>query len=500
MTKLVDSKYVWWFFAATTIFVYSYGLGLPLVGPDEPRYAQVAREMFERGDWITPTLGGFEWFEKPALLYWLQIVSYKLFGVNEFGARFGSALFGLGTMSSMWLLGRYSNFEDNKAKAVEFANLLALVTATTLGIFVFARGASFDIIVTFPLTASLVGFFIADRAKSHEHRKHSIGLIAFYLFAGVAVLAKGLIGIVFPFAIVGLYFLISRRFPSRKFFVSLAWGIPLLVAIAAIWNLPMYLLHGWKFIDEFYIQHHFQRYTSNKYQHPQPFYFYFWVLPLMTLPWTPWLFGGIFNSVRSFFEKANGPDNLDSRALSTFAAAWIVIPIIFFSVSGSKLPGYILPVVPAAAIFASIILSKFVKQRSPREYLVFAVAILMLALIPIALLTAAPRYFDKESIKRLIAEADSSGHGESKIAGFRTVSHSAEFYAAGRLVREPNGKQKVFGDPNELRRLASQEDQPILVLAPVERRSELIDRDCLGTFEIANNDDLAIFAVRSLCP
>src|SRR5687768_4018859 len=90
------SQFVWIIFAIIIIAVYLFGLSVPLLGPDEPRYAQIAREMFQRNDFVTPKLGGFDWFEKPALLYWLQIFFYKIFDVNEFAARFGSALFGLG--------------------------------------------------------------------------------------------------------------------------------------------------------------------------------------------------------------------------------------------------------------------------------------------------------------------------------------------------------------------------------------------------------------------
>ncbi len=97
---------VWLLFALIIIFIYFFGLSIPLLGPDEARYSQISREMFERGDWITPTLGGFDWFEKPALLYWLQIISYKLFGVSEFAARFGSAVYGLGTVFCLWVLGK----------------------------------------------------------------------------------------------------------------------------------------------------------------------------------------------------------------------------------------------------------------------------------------------------------------------------------------------------------------------------------------------------------
>src|SRR5215203_3664899 len=128
------STIVWLLFAVVILVVYFAGLTIPLVGPDEPRYAQVAREMFERGDWITPTLGGFHWFEKPALLYWLEISAYNLFGISEFSARLGSVLFGLGTIASLWILGR--NVEPAEANngrqwTNEFANWLALVAAST---------------------------------------------------------------------------------------------------------------------------------------------------------------------------------------------------------------------------------------------------------------------------------------------------------------------------------------------------------------------------------
>ncbi|MEO7538558.1 MAG: phospholipid carrier-dependent glycosyltransferase, partial [Pyrinomonadaceae bacterium] len=98
--------FVWLILTAAVLFVYFLGLNIPFVGPDESRYAQVAREMLERGDWITPTLGGHTWFEKPALLYWFEIASYKLFGITEFAARLGPALCGIGTVVSVWLLGR----------------------------------------------------------------------------------------------------------------------------------------------------------------------------------------------------------------------------------------------------------------------------------------------------------------------------------------------------------------------------------------------------------
>ncbi len=155
-------------FALLIVVVYFFGLTIPLLGPDEPRYAQVAREMFERGDWVTPTLGGFDWFEKPALLYWLQIVSYKFFGVSEFAARFGSAIIRTRNDFQSLDFGKKFNAKTQRCKdarnsksqfRTEFANWLAIIAASSIGLLAFSRGASFDIILTFPITASLVGIF-----------------------------------------------------------------------------------------------------------------------------------------------------------------------------------------------------------------------------------------------------------------------------------------------------------------------------------------------------
>ena len=180
------SAIIWFLLALLAVLTYFLGLNLPLLGPDEPRYAQVAREMFDKGDWVTPTLGGFKWFEKPALLYWLEIASFYVFGVGEFAARFGSALFGLGTVASLWILGKNlttENTEDTEGLMFDeylsssvlsvssvvnhFPRYLALIAASTLGILVLSHGASFDINITFPITASLVSFFIFDQTTSY---------------------------------------------------------------------------------------------------------------------------------------------------------------------------------------------------------------------------------------------------------------------------------------------------------------------------------------------
>lgn len=557
MTKLpsISADRTFWIVAAAiVILVYFFGLTIPLLGPDEPRYSQVAREMFERGDWVTPTLGGFHWFEKPALLYWLQIVSYNIFGVSEFSARFGSALFGLGTIAALWILGRACAAEyterrrialDASAKKVsvtsverDFPNWLVLIAASSLGLIVFSRGASFDIVLTFPITAAMVCFFLYDLTQipknaGHRTKQHSIirvflPLFGFHFFIGVGVLAKGLVGGVFPFAIVAFYFLISRRPPSKAFFLSLVWGAAVALAVAATWYLPMYLRHGWEFIDEFFVQHHFQRYTSNKYLHPQPFYFFFWVLPLMTIAWLPffltavWKFGkrayrGGIEGKKKESDVSEGTDRTDltrnepqvspslpvasfssSTPLLLFASAWLLVPLVFFSFSGSKLPGYILPAVPPAIVITTLYLMEFIRGGERRAAFVKTLAMTTFVVVVGIIIFALPRFADMDSVKGLIGAAAERGYRTEKVLTLHAVSHNAEFYAAGRLLRDETGRQKRLLGPSEV--LAEIRKTPTgnaLVLVPLEYLRQLTESPLLQADVIRNNGELAIVHVRA---
>ncbi|MEQ1762629.1 MAG: glycosyltransferase family 39 protein [Pyrinomonadaceae bacterium] len=479
-----------WIFAILIVSVYFFGLTIPLVGPDEPRYAQVAREMWQAGDWVTPTLGGFHWFEKPALLYWLQITSYNIFGVGEFAARFGSALFGLGTIASLCILGRSV---ESKSGIIRFSNLLALIAASSIGIIVFARGASFDIILTFPITASLVSYWLWERKESVS------ALVGFYFFIGVALLAKGLIGIVFPFAIVTFYHLLSWKWPKATLLLSLIWGTAISVVVASGWYLPMYLTNGWEFIDEFFIQHHFQRYTSNKYFHPQPFYFFFWVLPLMTIPWLPFFVAGMWRGIKTAIRKVD--DTEDVRSVVLFAFAWLLVPLVFFSLSGSKLPGYILPALPPCLILAGLCVSRWVGENRTRLGMIGSVAGITFATIVVLLLTAVPKYADDDSVKRLIAEANARGFDSAEVLSQHAISHNAEFYAAGRLHRSPDGKQMRLYSPAEiLNEVRRRDGETVLVLVPNEWAHQTLESPLLSAELIASNAEHSIIAAREAQP
>ena len=365
--------------------MFFFGIGrLPLIGPDEPRYAEVAREMFLSGDWITPRLGGINWFEKPALTYWLSAAGYKLFGVSEFSARFGIALTAAAGVFLLYFFGR-------RIRSARFGYLAASVLVTC-GLWpAFARGATFDLPVSVAMLLALLSFFVweGDSEAAANGRNRFWWLFCFAL--GLAVLAKGLIGIVLPCAIVVAWLLITRRLKIILSPFLLAVGTMIFLATAAIWYGPIIARHGRVFIDEFFIAHHFQRYLSNKYRHPQPVYFFILVVLAGSFPWLIYLCSGAWQTIKDWRERFDPV----SDKWRIFLWLWVLIPVIFFSFSGSKLPGYILPVFPAVAMLVALELEKWWDAAGTPKYLdwvaVTSAAVIFVVAIVVAL--GGERYF-----------------------------------------------------------------------------------------------------------
>jgi 4-amino-4-deoxy-L-arabinose transferase-like glycosyltransferase len=419
------AKRVYLLLFAVIIVFYFYGLGkLPLLGPDEPRYAQVAREMFLNRDLITPTLGGHTWFEKPALLYWMIVASFKVFGVSEWSARVGPAICGLLTIVAVWSVGR--------AIDADFAFWAVVVSASCLGLIVFSRGASFDVVITMTSTWALA-FFLLHELPSTKNKR--LLLAGFYVFVGLSLLAKGLVGIVIPFGVVGVYYLLRRTWPRRSVWLSLVWGVPLALLVAATWYGPVIARNGWTFIDEFFVQHHFVRFVSNKYHHPQPVYFYPVVILILALPWTVHLIAALVKARRW---QWRGEDNLS--IVRVFSLAWLLLPMVFFSFSGSKLPGYILPGLPAVALLVADRLA----VRSVRWPLVISGATIVFVVIVLNFF-AAP-FARRESVKDLLALADVRGYANSPVFARRGDDRSAEFYAYGRVIYRADGEVLTFDE------------------------------------------------------
>jgi len=529
---------------------YFFGLGhLPLVGPDEPRYAQVAREMFLRGDLITPTLGGHTWFEKPALLYWMMIASFKLFGVSEWSARLPAAISGVLTVAAVFFVGRsLEAVKDEQKKFQGYASWSAVATATTIGLVVFSHAVSFDIVLTMTITWALAFYIVYDlHAYSEVNETPRAWLLAgFYIFLGLSLLAKGLVGIVIPVGVIGLYRILRRELPGRKIFISLFWGLPLSLTVAAIWYAPVIWRHGWLFIDQFFIQHHFARYISDKYHHSQPIYFYLLIVPMLALPWTAFLLNGLLQ-FKSWLWHADAGDRADqsSRRLMTFALAWFIFPLVFFSFSGSKLPGYILPILPAAALMVS---AQFVGLRpdfrkwplriTAAFFLTFAVGTLVYfsrtrlslttaALLAVPLFVAgclpffftqkpagsvafmaamtvvamivvmylvAPAFADQESSRRLLQLAAARGYSQTPIFGMQRSDRTPEFYAAGRVVYGADGEPIFYAGPNQVVEECRKRNQTLLTLVPVRDVNQYREMSSAAEL-IGSNGRYAIVAV-----
>jgi 4-amino-4-deoxy-L-arabinose transferase-like glycosyltransferase len=539
------AKRVWKLTFLAIAFFYLFGLGsLPLLGPDEPRYAEVGREMLTRHDLITPTLGGYSWFEKPALLYWLMIASYRVLGVTEYAARFGPAICGLLTAAFVFWLGRTvarTNAVTEPEMAAYLGEWSALVFLSSFGAIAFSRAASFDIVLTMSLTGALCCFFIWHIAKSHDRRRPWL-LAPFYFFVGLSLLAKGLVGIVLPFGIIGAYFLLLREWPTRKFAFSLLWGLLLTFLVAACWYGPMIYLHGGTFIDQFIVQHHFARFLSNKYHHPQPFYFYVPVLLLMVLPWTVVLVAG-FASSRRWSWRGRGAVDL----MRVFALAWVVVPLVFFSLSKSKIPGYILPALPGAALLIGERISCLLhvnrgqlvirltglvlllgaaagawysaREAGPPVWLTGTllggisiialftiitprprVAFPLFAAIPFVIglcaLKPAASVASGDSVRDLIRSADARGYSSAPVLYLLCDDRTAEFYASGRLAYDSTGEPTRFEGAQDVAAAIRQKGGVGLVLIETRWEKQLTDYRAVATEKIADNGWISIFVVR----
>jgi 4-amino-4-deoxy-L-arabinose transferase-like glycosyltransferase len=307
-------------------FLFFFGLNyFGLVGADEPRYAQIAREMLERGDWVTPTLGGKPWLEKPVLYYWQAIVAYRLFGVSDWTARLPSAVdAGAMVLAIYFFLRKIRPAFDLDG---------ALITASMAGVIGFARAASTDMPVSAMFTIGMLSWW-AWRESSRK-----VYLALFFVFLALGTLAKGPVTVVLAVIILCLYALITRE-------LHLLWdslwlpGLLLYSAIALPWYVAVQVRNP-AFFRIFILEHNFARFASDLYHHTQPIWYYLPVTLVALLPWTALAIAALWNSLRTFEIKPG---------LMLFSLIWFLVPVILFSVSRSKLPGYILPAVPAGAL------------------------------------------------------------------------------------------------------------------------------------------------------
>jgi 4-amino-4-deoxy-L-arabinose transferase-like glycosyltransferase len=358
----------WLFLLAIICFaLFFYRAGtLPFVGADEPRYARIAQEMLLSGDWIVPHLESKPWLEKPPLYYWTTALVFALVNAGEAQARLTSALAMLGMVAAVYVYGR-------RWFSLRSGLLGSVCLAGSLGTIAFARAASMDALFSFLVFLGSCAFvdslLFARRGARFE-------LLFSAICMGTAVLAKGLIGLLLPLGILLIFLVwtdIWKRMPWRWFLYWLAAAF--LVAIP--WHLMAFQRAGFDFVAVYFINHQLARFFTELHHHAQPSYYYMGVLIAGFLPWSfllPWAFlpsrqlpaaenqinGEVVAAsrdhcgIRAFYLRL-----LRSPALSVrdhavfFLRLLIVMTVLFFSMSASKLPGYILPAFPALALLVA---------------------------------------------------------------------------------------------------------------------------------------------------
>jgi len=338
-----------------------------LVGPDEPRYAWIARAMASSGDWVTPRLYGQPWFEKPVLYYWATALGFLMHLPAEWAARLPSAFAALvAALTIGWLSRKYFGSNETSWTFTSPALLAPLIFSTSVAAIGFARSAAPDMPFSAALTLAMAtsATVLSQRGAlrpQHQRRPSDrtsdyLPLAVFGASLGLAMLAKGPAGVLLAGGAIGIWLLATSRLRD-----ALQLAHPVAIAAFCIVALPWYVLCAIRnpdFFHVFFLQHNFERYLTPLFQHRQPFWYFIPILILGLLPWTVSLWPAAEEGLKLWREQSwvHSP--------GFFLACWAFFPLLFFSFSQSKLPGYILPAIPPLALLIAVALERRVLAAS----------------------------------------------------------------------------------------------------------------------------------------
>jgi len=325
------------------------------VGPDEPRYAWIARAMATSGDWVTPRLYGQPWFEKPVLYYWAAALGFLAHLPAEWAARLPSAFAALAAAIAIGWLGWKFYGTESWPFASPFL-IAPLIFSTSVAAIGFARAAGPDMLFSASLTIAMASGAIvlsrrgALRSESDDRASNApsdhIALAFFGGSLGLAVLAKGPAGILLAAGALGIWALVTSHWRD-----AFRLAHPLAIAVFCLVALPWYVLCALRnsdFLRVFIFQHNFERYLTPMFQHRQPFWYFVPILLLGLLPWTAYLWPALQEGPQLWRQKSW------SSSPGFFFACWAIFPFLFFSFSQSKLPGYILPAIPSLSLLIAV--------------------------------------------------------------------------------------------------------------------------------------------------
>jgi 4-amino-4-deoxy-L-arabinose transferase-like glycosyltransferase len=324
------------------ILFFSFLGGHHLISPDETRYVGIAWEMFHNNNYITPTIASSPFLGKPILFYWLEILAFKCFGVSELSARLFPALLGVITTLITYSFGR---IVFNRQTGI----IASLIVASSPLYFALAHYANMDGEVASFLTCSLLCFYIGIH-KINNQQQTSLWFYSAYIISALAFLTKGLIGLVFPIAIVFFWLAITSNW-KILLRVKLLQGIILIAIIITPW---LYLCEQQNpgFLYYFFIWNQFFRFVGDDFNQQQPWFYYLPLVLVGVFPFTLYLLQILHHHIKNIFT------NVKSTSPEIFLLIWLIFITLFFSIPKSKLVGYIGPALPPISILIAIYLVK----------------------------------------------------------------------------------------------------------------------------------------------
>jgi 4-amino-4-deoxy-L-arabinose transferase-like glycosyltransferase len=364
MTKNFSRKQLWFLVIVFAVIWFSNLEYRKLIKPDEGRYAEIPREMVASGDWVTPHLNDLKYFEKPPLQYWTTAIAYTVFGEHQWTSRLWTGLTGFAGILLVW----YAGMRLFGREAADYAALLLI------GSFLYSAMGhlnTLDMGVTFFLTLGIFSLLLGQAELDHKKQRNWI-LLAWAALA-LAVLSKGLMGLVLPGAAMFIYMIAQRDLSVLKRMHWLA-GLAIFFIISAPW-FYLVMKANPEFFHFFFIHEHLERFASKVHDRYQPWYFFIPILLVGMLPWTVLMIDTLMSAWNSSTRV------IDVFNPVRFLFIWSTFIFVFFSMSGSKLPSYILPIFPALAL----LMGKHLVDTDTRKLFWLVAPILPLALLGLGL-------------------------------------------------------------------------------------------------------------------
>ncbi len=346
----------------------------PFFTPDEGRYAEIAREMVATKNYITPRVNGIAFLDKPIFYYWLQALAIHLFGVKEWALRLFPALSGVLGCLVTYICGRQL-FD----RCTGF--LAAMLLGTTPLYFACAHYADLNLEVAVFISCSLLFFITAVQTKPFSRYYFLLA----YVFAALAFLTKGLIGIAFPSMIIGCWMLLLNRFRLITH-MHLITGLLLFTAIVLPWYVLVQQANP-GFLHYFFVTQQVTRFLSAaEFNNKTPFWFYLPVVLIGFFPWTIFLFQTLYQSVRRIWQAPQ------KQATELFLLLWVLLIFIFFSMPHSKIIGYILPILPPLALLVGHCLADYWKGITSKSVYFNTLSFIFISILFAGILVAIPHY------------------------------------------------------------------------------------------------------------